>query len=44
MERRERQEIAALERPTYELPALATGVDLGALYGLADRLREQGMA
>jgi len=44
MEQRERQEIAALERPTYELPALATGVDLGALYGLAERLREQGMA
>jgi anion-transporting ArsA/GET3 family ATPase len=44
MERRERKAIAALERPTYELPALPTGVDLGALYGLAERLREQGMA
>jgi anion-transporting ArsA/GET3 family ATPase len=44
MERREREALRALERPTYELPALPTGVDLGALYELAERLREQGMA
>ena len=44
MEHREREELQELGRPTYELPALATGVDLGALYGLAERLREQGMA
>ncbi len=36
--------LADLGRPTYELPALAEGVDLGALYMLADLLREQGMA
>jgi anion-transporting ArsA/GET3 family ATPase len=30
--------------PTYELPRLAQGVDLGALYELAASLREQGMA
>jgi anion-transporting ArsA/GET3 family ATPase len=44
MEREERTELAALNRPLYELPALATGVDLGALYGLAARLSEQGAA
>jgi anion-transporting ArsA/GET3 family ATPase len=44
MEHREREALQELGRPTYELPALATGVDLGALYGLAERLREQGMA
>jgi anion-transporting ArsA/GET3 family ATPase len=44
MERREREAVAELGRPTYDLPALATGVDLGALYGLAERLRDQGMA
>ena len=30
--------------PTYELPRLPQGVDLGALYELAGLLREQGMA
>jgi hypothetical protein len=44
MEHRERAALLALDRPTYELPALPTGVDLGALYGLAERLRDQGMA
>jgi anion-transporting ArsA/GET3 family ATPase len=44
LEQSQRDELAALERPTYELPFLAEGVDLGALYDLADRLREQGMA
>jgi anion-transporting ArsA/GET3 family ATPase len=44
MERDERKELIALERPTYELPALATGIDLGALYGLAAKLTEQGAA
>jgi len=44
MEHHEREALQELGRPTYELPALATGVDLGALYGLAERLREQGMA
>lgn len=44
MEREERKELTALQRPLYELPALASGIDLGALYGLATRLTEQGAA
>jgi anion-transporting ArsA/GET3 family ATPase len=36
--------VAGLGVPTYELPRLAQGVDLGALYELAAALREQGMA
>jgi len=44
MEADERKQLAALGRPTYELPALPEGIDLGALYDLAERLREQGMA
>ena len=44
MQRDERKELADLGRPTYELPLLAGGIDLGALYELAERLTEQGMA
>ncbi len=44
LEASERKELAALDRPTYELPALAGGIDLGALYDLAAELRAQGMA
>jgi anion-transporting ArsA/GET3 family ATPase len=46
LQRRERSAIDALGRPVYQLPALlgASGVDLGALYPLAETLREQGMA
>jgi anion-transporting ArsA/GET3 family ATPase len=44
MERDEREELSSLKRPTYELPAISTGVDLGALYGLAAKLTEQGAA
>jgi hypothetical protein len=33
-----------LDVPTYELPLLVGGVDLGALYELAGMLREQGLA
>ena len=44
MERDERKELIGLLRPTYELPALASGIDLGALYGLAAQLTEQGAA
>jgi anion-transporting ArsA/GET3 family ATPase len=44
LETAQRKELADLDRPTYELPALAGGVDLGALYELAERLTEQGMA
>jgi hypothetical protein len=43
LQRSERATIDALGRPVYRLPALA-GVDLGALYPLAEALREQGMA
>ena len=44
MEWGERDELARLDRPTYELPVLPAGIDLGALYDLARRLTEQGMA
>ena len=44
LEGRGRDTIESLERPTYELAFLADGVDVGALYELADILREQGMA
>ncbi len=44
LEARERRQVAGLVRPTYDLPWLADGVDLGALYELAGRLREQGAA
>ena len=36
--------VGELDVPTYELPRLAGGVDLGGLYELAAVLREQGMA
>jgi len=39
-----RDALAQLSRPTYELPLLADGVDLGGLYTLAGLLRGQGMA
>jgi anion-transporting ArsA/GET3 family ATPase len=44
LERQERRTLGHLERPMYELPALPGGIDLGALYHLAQRLREQGLA
>jgi anion-transporting ArsA/GET3 family ATPase len=44
LEQRERVQVEALGRPVYELTAVTTGIDLGALYGLAEQLREQGMA
>jgi anion-transporting ArsA/GET3 family ATPase len=44
LESAQRERLAELRRPTYELPALAEGVDLGALYDLAEQLVEQGMA
>jgi len=44
LEKRQRRELKALDRPTYDLPLLADGVDLGALYHLAERLCRQGMA
>jgi hypothetical protein len=44
LESTQRKELAALDRPVYELPALSEGIDLGALYDFAEELREQGMA
>jgi len=44
LEDEQRKHIAALDVPTYELPRLASGADLGGLYELAGHLCEQGMA
>lgn len=44
LEQSQRALVEELDVPTYELPRLPQGVDLGALYELAERLREQGMA
>jgi anion-transporting ArsA/GET3 family ATPase len=44
LEARERRRLGALDRPVYELPALAGGIDVGALYELADLLTGQGAA
>ena len=35
---------ASSDVPTYELPRLAGGIDLGGLYELAGGLRDQGLA
>ena len=44
LEDAQRELVAELDVPTYELPRLAGGVDLGGLYELAAALKEQGMA
>ena len=44
LEERGRDSLAALDRPSYELPLLADAVDLGGLYELAGSLKAQGMA
>jgi anion-transporting ArsA/GET3 family ATPase len=44
LEKRERATVDACGRPVYELPALPSGVDLGALYELAELLHGQGMS
>jgi hypothetical protein len=44
LEHDQRHDLAAVGRPTAELPALPAGIDLGALYDLADLLVEQGVA
>ena len=44
LEQRERDTIAELSRPTYEIPLLPDGVDVGTLYEIAETLRSQGMA
>ena len=40
----QRELVQALDVPTYELPRMPGGVDLGALYELAAALKQQGMA
>jgi anion-transporting ArsA/GET3 family ATPase len=40
----QRKLVKAMGVPTYELPRLPEGVDLGGLYELAARLRDQGLA
>jgi anion-transporting ArsA/GET3 family ATPase len=44
LEDQQRERIAALAVPTYELPRLPDGVDLGGLYELAAELCDQGLA
>jgi anion-transporting ArsA/GET3 family ATPase len=44
LQQRERDNLQALERPTYDIPFVADGIDVGTLYDLADLLRDQGMA
>ncbi len=44
LEEEQRERIAELELPTYELPRLPDGIDLGGLYELAADLIDQGMA
>ena len=44
LEDSQRDLVARLGVPTYELPRIPGGVDLGAMYELAGLLREQGMA
>lgn len=43
LEDAERKRITELDVPTYELPRMTDGIDLGALYELANELCEQGM-
>ncbi len=44
LEDSQRARIADLDVPTYELPRVPGGIDLGSLYDLAAQLRAQGMA
>jgi hypothetical protein len=44
LEDSQRALVEKLDVPTYELPRLPQGIDLGALYELAGLLRERGMA
>ncbi|MBD0293168.1 MAG: ATPase [Jiangellaceae bacterium] len=44
LETHQRAAVAALQRPTYELPQLPDGVDLAGLYELGDSLTAQGAA
>jgi anion-transporting ArsA/GET3 family ATPase len=44
LERDQRADVQALKLPTYELPLLSGGIDLGGLYRLAAALKEEGAA
>jgi anion-transporting ArsA/GET3 family ATPase len=44
LEKRERDAVLALDRPTYELPWLPDGVDMAGLYELGRALTDQGAA
>ncbi|WP_241153799.1 ArsA-related P-loop ATPase [Nocardioides pantholopis] len=44
LEDAQREVVAGLGVPTYELPRIPAEIDLGALYALAAELREQGLA
>ena len=44
MEKGQRKLLTDLDRPMYDLPFLPGGVDVGALYELAESLRDQGAA
>jgi anion-transporting ArsA/GET3 family ATPase len=44
LEQTERADLAGIGRPIAELPALPAGIDLGALYDLAEMLAQQGVA
>ena len=44
LEDSQREVVAGLGRPTYELPRLPGGIDLGGLYELAATLKHQGLA
>ncbi|GAA2739149.1 MULTISPECIES: ArsA-related P-loop ATPase [Kitasatospora] len=44
LERSQRADLQQLRLPTYELPLLGEGVDLGGLYRLAAELKRQGAA
>jgi Mrp family chromosome partitioning ATPase len=44
LEDEQRKRISGLDVPTYELPRLPDGIDLGALYELAADLCRQGLA
>jgi anion-transporting ArsA/GET3 family ATPase len=44
LEKHERAAVKVLDRPTYELPRIADGIDLAALYELGAELSAQGAA
>jgi hypothetical protein len=44
LEDSQRRLVQGLDVPSYELPRIAGGIDLGALYELAEMMRNQGLA